>query len=129
MKNLILFIAVTFSCSSCALIIQGTKKDVTVRSITPDAQIYIDGEKKGTDLVTERLHRKYNHTIHVKKEGCETQVMEVTKHVQVGWIVFDLAFNWFAFLTDPTTGAWNTFNKSNYAVELDCKPAVVTNVQ
>jgi hypothetical protein len=127
MKTL-LFLTILLYCSSCALLFQGTKKDVTVKSITPNAAIYIDGEKKGSDLVVAQLARKTNHTIIVKKDGCSTETLEVQKHVQVGWVVFDLLVNWFAFLTDPTTGAWNTFDKDNYSVDLDCKGGAVTNV-
>jgi hypothetical protein len=32
--------------------------------------------------------------------------------------VFDALLNWFAFLTDPTTGAWYGLDKDNIVVEL-----------
>jgi hypothetical protein len=109
-----------FTLSSCAVMFNGSRKDVTVKSVTPNATIYIDGEEKGTDAVTEKLERKSNHTVLVKKEGCESKTVEIKKHVQVGWIVFDALFNWFAFATDAPTGAWNGFEKDHYSVELKC---------
>jgi len=104
--------------SSCAVMFQGSKKDVTVRSMTEGASIYIDGEHKGTDLVTERLARKHNHTVMVKKDGYETQTVEIKKRTQVGWVLFNSFFNWFAFATDAPTGAWNTFDKDQITVDL-----------
>lgn len=123
----VLLLAASLCTQSCAVMFQGSKKDVTVRTTTPGASIWIDGEKKGTDAVTERLSRKSDHTILVKKDGCSTQSLSVEKKTQVGWIIFDALFNWLAFATDAPTGAWNTFEKSNYTVELDCHKAITKN--
>jgi hypothetical protein len=118
MKKVFLSVAIISCMSSCAVMFQGSKKDVTVKSMTPGASIYIDGEKKGTDMVTERLARKSNHTVMVKKDGFETSTTEIKKRTQVGWVLFDAFFNWFAFATDAPTGAWNTFDKDHVTVEL-----------
>lgn len=99
----------------------GTKQTVSVNSMTPNSKIYVNGEFMGNDAVSVKLPRKDGHSIVVKKEGCETQILSVTNHVQAGWIVFDALFNWFAFLTDAPTGAWNAFDRTNYTVELNCK--------
>ena len=109
-----------FCLSSCAVMFNGSRKTITVKSITPNATIYLDGEEKGTGTVNEKVARKYDHTITVTKEGCETKTMELRRTVQVGWIVFDALFNWFAFATDAPTGAWNSFDKDHISVELKC---------
>lgn len=114
-----------FCLSSCATIFQGSRKDVTIRSTTPDATIYVDGVEKGKDAVTALLARKHNHVIVVKKEGCEMQTVEIKKHAQVGWIIWDslelLYANIFPLPIDAITGAWNTFDKKNVVVELKCQ--------
>lgn len=46
---------------------QGSKKEVSVKSMTQGATIWIDGEKAGEDAVTQKLTRKDDHTILVKK--------------------------------------------------------------
>lgn len=123
-KNLLSFgvlTILTMSLNSCALMFNGSMQDVNVKSMTPEASIYVNGELKGTDAITVKLPRKSNHTITVKKEGCETQTTQVTTKTQAGWIVFDALFNWFAFLTDAPTGAWNSFDKSNITSELKCQ--------
>jgi hypothetical protein len=120
----LLFITLIFM-QSCAVMFQGSKKDVTVKSMTPGASIWINGNKVGEDAVTQRLARKTDHMILVKKEGCETKQIDVRKKTQVGWVIFDALFNWLAFATDAPTGAWNTFQQSDFTVELDCsKPSV-----
>jgi len=105
---------------------QGSKKDVTIRSMTPNASIYIDGDLAGQDAVNQRLTRKDDHTVIVKKDGCDNKIVEIKKHTQVGWIIFDALFNWFAFTTDAPTGAWNTFDKDHIVVELPCANTTAT---
>lgn len=108
------------SFSSCALMFNGVRQDVSITSMTPDAKIYVDGNLEGTDAVSVKLRRKDNHTVMVKKENCKTETVQIDSNVQAGWIVFDALFNWFAFLTDAPTGAWKSFDKTKITVELEC---------
>lgn len=119
-KAVVILLAGSLSMQSCAVMFQGSKKEVTVKSMTPGATIWINGNKAGEDAVTQKLARKTDHMILVKKEGCETKQIDVKKKTQVGWIVFDALFNWLAFATDAPTGAWNTFHQSDFTVELNC---------
>ena len=107
------------SISSCASIFQGSKKDVTIRSMTQGAKIYIDGELKGEDALTLKLIRKTNHTVVVKKDGYETKNVDINKHVQAGWLVWGIVFNIPGLVVDAITGAWNGFDKDNITVSLD----------
>ena len=110
---------ISFSTTSCALMFNGTRKEIPIRSMTQGSQIYVNGELKGTDVANVKLRRNSNHTIMIKKEGYKTKTIAVTKHADAGWIVFDALFNWGAFLTDPTTGAWNNLEPDNVTVELE----------
>jgi hypothetical protein len=113
-----LSIFITFTLSSCALIFNGTRESVSVKSMTPNSKIYIDGNYVGEDCVSANLRRDQNHSIVVKKKGYKTEAVNIDNHVQAGWVIFDVLFNWFAFLTDPTTGAWNALDKTNIVVDL-----------
>ncbi len=108
------------SLNSCALIFNGSRQDVTIKSMTPEAKIYVNGELKGSDAVNIKLPRKSNHSVMIKKDGCENYSTQINKHTQVGWFVFDALFNWMAFLTDAPTGAWNEFDNDNITAELKC---------
>jgi hypothetical protein len=118
--SLLSIAVITISLNSCALIFNGTKQTVSVKSMTPDSKIYIDGELVGTDAASKKLSRKDNHIVMVKKPECKTESVTIDSEVQAGWIVFDALFNWFAFLTDAPTGAWKSFDKTKITVELDC---------
>ena len=117
--HLILFMCI-LSFSSCALLFNGTTQAVSINSMTSGSKIYVNGNYEGDESIRVKLKRKDNHTVMVKKENCNTQTVNIGTDVQVGWIVFNALFNWFAFLTDAPTGAWNSFDKTNITVELDC---------
>jgi len=119
-KAIALGLIFTLCFSSCALMFNGTKKKVTIQSMTPEAKIYIDGDYIGKDFVSQKLKRKEDHTIMIKKDGCQTKNITIDSEIQVGWIIFDFLFNWFAFITDAPTGAWKGFDKSKYVIELEC---------
>lgn len=118
MKKLVLLVGVMISLSSCALLFNGTKQSVSISASPLGTKIYVDGELAGSDNVRVKLKRKEDHTINAKKEGYQTANVNVEGDVQVGWIVFDALFNWGAFLTDAPTGAWKSFDKSKYIIEL-----------
>jgi len=124
MKRILLvavFALTALSFNSCALMFNGSKKDVSVKSMTPGSEIYVNGNFVGDDAATVNLRRKHNHTVMIKKDGCETETVQIRKETQAGWIVFDALFNWLAFLTDAPTGAWNTLEPENIVRELDCE--------
>jgi hypothetical protein len=58
-----LSIFIIFTLSSCALIFNGTKESVSVKSMTPNSKIYINGNYQGTDSVSVKLRRNKNHSV------------------------------------------------------------------
>jgi hypothetical protein len=118
----ILGIALVSTLSSCALVFQGTRKDVEVVCNTPGASIYIDDYYMGKDQVVAGLRRKRDHYIEIKKDGCITKEAYINRKLQYGWIVVDVLFHWYgaAPLTDGLTGAWYTFDKNYIETTLHC---------
>jgi len=115
----ILLLGVVFLFSSCAILFNGQKQSVSIHSFTPDSRIYINGEFAGKEAVKLKLKRKDDHIIHVKKDGYKTERQEIISEAQIGWIIFDAIFNWFAFIIDAPTGAWNSFEKTYYVFDLE----------
>ena len=112
--------------SSCSTILQGSKKDMTIQSLTPGSKIYVNGDEMGKDLVDTGLRRNKNHTIMIKKEGYETRTVTLQKNAQAGYIVADalLALTGFGLIfiiVDAATGSWHTFDKDKVVVELEPK--------
>lgn len=120
MKTKIIMLCIAaMTLNSCALIFNGVNKSVSIKSMTPDAKIYVDGNFEGTDAVAVKLRREDNHTVIVKKEGYVKEVVQINTHVQVGWVIFDALFSWVGLLVDVSTSAWNKFDKTKITVDLD----------
>jgi hypothetical protein len=111
----------SISLSSCALIFNGSKQNVSVKSYTDDAKIYVDGARRGQDAITANLKRNNGHTISIRKEGCDTYTRQIRSNTQAGWIVFGILFNIPGLITDAATGAWNELEPTTITKELDCE--------
>jgi PEGA domain len=110
--------------SSCSTIIQGSRQQVTIQSLTKDSKIYVDGDDKGKDNASVRLKRNRNHAIAIKKEGYETKIINIEKHTQAGYVVADvlLALTGYGLawiIVDAATGSWNKFDQDAISVELE----------
>ncbi|MCA6071535.1 MAG: PEGA domain-containing protein [Endomicrobium sp.] len=116
-----LLLPLTLAMASRALIFNGTKQNVSVKSMTPYGKIYVDGNYVGADAASVALTRGDNHTVIVKKEDYNTETVDIKSGVQAGWVVFDALLNWFVFFMDPTTGAWCGLDRTNIAVDLEPK--------
>lgn len=127
MKNKIINLAL--SCiiifnTSCATIINGSKKNISIKTEPSTAKIYVDDEMIGNGNANILLKRKRNHIIMIKNEGYQTRYIEVNKHGQAGFIILDVLFMFslvgvISIITDGATGSWNTFDKDNYNVVLE----------
>ncbi len=110
--------------SSCSTILQGSRQQVTIQSLTKDSKIYVDGDDKGKDNASVRLKRNRNHAIAIKKEGYETKIINIEKHTQAGYVVADvlLALTGYGLawiIVDAATGSWNKFDQDAISVELE----------
>ena len=122
--NLVLTALTVLTLNSCALLFNGTKQDVSIKSMTPGAKIYVNGNLERTESVSLKLRRKDNHTIMVKKDLCKTETVQINSDLQVGWLIFDVFFNLPAILVDAPTGAWKSFDKTNITADLECEKSV-----
>lgn len=123
-RNVILgcLLILTFSTiSGCALIFNGSKQNVSVKSYSDGAKIYVDGARRGQDAITANLDRSSGHTISIRKEGCDTYTRQIRSSTQAGWIVWGILFNIPGLITDAATGAWNKLEPTIITKELDCE--------
>ncbi|MBT6133543.1 MAG: serine protease [Flavobacteriales bacterium] len=75
--GLLLFIS--FTATSCATLISGTKQSVLISSNIPDARISVDDEQALVGSGTMKLKRKDEHRILVEQEGIELEEFVVKK--------------------------------------------------
>ena len=123
-STICLLLASVMLFSSCSTIIQGSRQQITIQSLTKDSKIYVDGEDKGKDNVSVRLKRNRNHAIAIKKDGYETKIINLEKQTQAGYIVADALLGLTGFglawiIVDAATGSWSKFDQDAVVVELE----------
>jgi hypothetical protein len=123
-STLCLLLASVILFSSCSTIIQGSRQQIQIQSLTKDAKIYVDGEDKGKDNAQVRLKRNRNHAIAIKKDGYETKIINLEKRTQAGYIVADALLGLTGFglawiIVDAATGSWSKFDQDAVVVELE----------
>lgn len=126
MKSISLFLlfVLLLNFSSCALLINGSKQLVTIKTIDSGAEIYVDGQLKGTEAVQVNLVRRFNHTIEAKKAGCETKKVELKSRFKPIWLAPTIVFGIFTLglyiIPDAATASWKGFDKNRVTIMLDC---------
>lgn len=123
-STICLLLASVMLFSSCSTIIQGSRQQIQIQSLTKDAKIYVDGEDKGKDNAQVRLKRNRNHAIAIKKDGYETKIINLEKRTQAGYIVADAVLGLTGFglawiIVDAATGSWSKFDQDAVVVELE----------
>lgn len=126
-----LFVAVALGvlCSSCATLFQGTTKSVLIRSTTPGAKIFVDGDYKGTGIVRLKLKRKRSHEVLVKKEGYITQSAFINRELQAGWLVWGIVVCQPCLVIDAISNSYYTFDKDRITFDLDKERKVIIQQQ
>lgn len=123
-STLCLLLASVMLFSSCSTIIQGSRQQISISTLTKDSKIFVDGEDKGKDNALVRLKRNRNHAIAIRKEGYETKIINLEKHTQAGYIVADALLGLTGFglawiIVDAATGSWSKFDQDAIVVELE----------
>jgi hypothetical protein len=131
-KAILFFLTLELSVSSCTTIINGSKQNINIQSLTSDSKIYVDDVEVGRDKISIRLKRAKNHNISIKKEGYQTKNIKLTKEIVAGNLISDplLAYLLLGLtgygaagavwiLVDATTGSWYSFKQDTFIVELE----------
>ncbi|GHG90925.1 PEGA domain-containing protein [Comamonas sp. JC664] len=91
----------------CATVLASKTQPLPLSSAPDQADVYIDGVKRGTTPLTLELDPRRSYTIVFKKEGLEDKVFEVRNKVNAGWVVLDILFGLVPAIVDAGTGAWH----------------------
>lgn len=97
---------------SCALMFKGRTAGVSFNSEPGGAQVFVNGELKGLTPVVLELRTDEKYRIELRREGYSPEIVTLTNHIGVGWIILDILF-WPFVLVDAATGAWYSFDEEN----------------
>lgn len=124
-------IAAATALSGCASMVHGTSQYLNVKSQTPDATIYLNGEPKGIGEINFEASKRKSYTVKVAAPGCTDTTRVLDRH-------FDPAFllnvpmiigvvGIVGVVVDIADGAVVHRPQTNYIVNPVCsKPAIAT---
>ena len=103
----------------CATILKGTSQDVFLVSEPSKAEIYIDGQLRGTTPLDLELECDKTYVIEFRMDGYETQTFNISNSVGAGWVILDVVCGLVPVIVDAVTGAWYTLDQDNINAVLE----------
>ena len=124
MKKIILCLVSILILNGCASMFNGTSQQVSIRSKSPDAKIYVNETLLGEGNVITSFKKNKEYTIRVEKENCQSVSIPVSKSfdpttllgVFIDWGIVSILV-----VDGVATGAWKKFDQENYIVNANCK--------
>ena len=106
MRTLLLALLVFPVALGCGALFNGGPAKVTFTSAPEQAEVWIDGTRRGTTPVILDLAKNQDYTVMFKKPGHGDQVVALTKKVSGGYVVLDVLGGLIPVVIDAATGSW-----------------------
>ena len=109
MKKTIILLVFAIVLQSCATILGGVKDTTRVTQGTPEgAKVYLNGNYISDAPCNVRVNKNVKsgiNKIEIKAEGYETQTINMTRKVSIGYVVADaVCTGWIGLIVDFATG-------------------------
>ncbi|MFP4527213.1 MAG: PEGA domain-containing protein [Candidatus Kapaibacterium sp.] len=104
--------------NACGLIFSGTHDEVQMHSSPEQADIYIDGQYRGSTPMKLKLRSDQDYLVEFRKEGYETRTVNLTCSVGAGYVILDILLGVVPIIIDAATGGWYTLDQYNVGVTL-----------
>ncbi|HEX2777866.1 MAG TPA: PEGA domain-containing protein [Gemmatimonadaceae bacterium] len=92
--------------ASCGAIFNSGAARVNFTSTPDNAEVWIDGVRRGTTPVFLELEKKKDHTITFKKAGYQDMTNPLPRSIRGVYVVFDVLGGLLPVIVDAATGSW-----------------------
>lgn len=104
--------------AGCATLFNSGQRAVAFSSNPTEAEVWIDGTRRGTTPISLELNNHRDATVTFRKEGHRDVVCELTAEVGAGWVILDVLGGLIPVIVDAATGKWRSLNSSVCNVNL-----------
>lgn len=108
----------TAAVGGCASILKGTSQEVFIVSEPSRAEVYIDGQLRGTTPLELKLETDETYVIEYRMDGYTTETFNISNSIGAGWIILDVVCGIVPVVVDAVTGAWYSLDEDNVSVVL-----------
>lgn len=114
MRKTILATLGTLGLVGCGTLFNKSTKPIGMVSTPEGAEVWINGQSRGTTPLTLDLNNHVGHTVTFKKEGHEDVTCQLTASVEALWIVLDLLGGGLVpIIVDASTGEWKSLSQES----------------
>ena len=109
--------------AGCAAIFNGTSQQVSIRSQSPTAKIFVNEQYLGDGNVITVFKKKQDYTIRVEQDDCNSVTIPVSKSFDpttLLGIFIDFGIVSILVIDGAGTGAWQQFDQTSYVVNANC---------
>ncbi|NOY73693.1 MAG: hypothetical protein GXP14_15230 [Gammaproteobacteria bacterium] len=109
--------------SGCASMFNGTSQELHVRSNDDNVKFYVNEAYIGKGSAVTTLKKKNEYMITAKKEGCDLVTRPITKSFDGTTLLglfIDLGIFSILLIDGAATGAWQSFDQTNYIIDPIC---------
>jgi len=116
--KLVTAIAVLLATAGCATLFNDGQRTVAFSSTPTEAEIWINGTRRGVTPFSLDLNNHRDHTVMFRKEGHQDVVCEITATVGAGWVILDVLGGLIPVIVDAATGKWKSLDRGACNVTL-----------
>ena len=116
-----ILIVALLAVTGCATLFNKGKRAVSFNSIPTEAEIWIDGIRRGVTPFSLDLNNHRDHMVIFRKEGHQDVVCEITASVGAGWVILDVVGGLIPVIVDAATGKWKSLDRGACNVTLPLK--------
>ena len=106
MSKKLLLLAGVAAAAGCGALFNSGPARVNFTSTPDNAEVWIDGVRRGTTPVFLELEKKKDHTVTFKKAGYQDMTNPLPRSIKGVYVVFDVLGGLLPVVVDAATGSW-----------------------
>lgn len=104
--------------AGCGALFLPATKSILLTSEPQAAEVFVDGERRGTTPTEITLDNHASHTVTFRKEGYKDISCELTASIHGGIVVLDVLGGLIPVIVDAATGSWKRIREDRCVVQL-----------
>lgn len=112
-RNLGLLVAVLLFVAGCGVLFNSGPAAVMLTSNPNEAEVWIDGSRRGTTPMTVSLPKNQNYQVVFRKAGHDEVTMPINRQVSAAIVILDVLGGLVPVIIDAATGSWYVLSESS----------------
>jgi hypothetical protein len=112
-RNSVLLAFVLVVVAGCGVLFNSGPATVMLTSNPNEAEVWIDGARRGTTPLSVSLPKNYNYQVVFRKAGHDEVTLPINRRVSAGIVILDVLGGLIPVIIDAATGSWYVLSESS----------------